>query len=173
MIAFDPRFAKPSTNWIEPGIGRKPTHRGIKGTMRNVFIAVGVLSLVLAGCTKKEQGGSTSSDEGVAAAAAWLAVVDAGEYGDSWEQTCAYFRKVVAKDQWERQAAGIRGPLGAVVSRKLDSAKYTTKLPGAPDGEYVVIQYRTKFENKADAVETVTPMRDEDGTFRVSGYYIR
>ena len=66
-----------------------------------------------------------------------------------------------------------RGPLGPVLSREVASAEYTTKLPGAPDGEYVVIQYRTKFQNKADAIETVTPMRDQDGIFRVSGYYIR
>ena len=50
---------------------------------------------------------------------------------------------------------------------------YTTNLPGAPDGEYVVIQYKTSFQNKASAIETVTPMRDPDGVYRVSGYYIR
>jgi len=43
------------------------------------------------------------------------------------------------------------------LSREVASAEYTTKLPCAPDGEYVVIQYRTKFQNKADAIETVTP----------------
>jgi hypothetical protein len=80
---------------------------------------------------------------------------------------------VVPKDQWFRQIAGVRGPLGPVLSREVASAEYSTKLPGAPDGEYVVIQYRTSFENKANAVETVTPMRDPDGVYRVSGYYIR
>jgi hypothetical protein len=29
------------------------------------------------------------------------------------------------------------------------------------------------FENKAAAVETVTPMADPDGAWRVSGYFIR
>ena len=46
-------------------------------------------------------------------------------------------------------------------------------MPGAPDGEYVVIQFETSFENKKHAIETVTPMMDKDGTWRVSGYYIR
>jgi len=46
-------------------------------------------------------------------------------------------------------------------------------MPGAPDGEYVVIQYETEFEKKASAVETVTPERDKNGTWRVSGYYIK
>jgi hypothetical protein len=55
----------------------------------------------------------------------------------------------------------------------LKSATYTKSLPGAPDGEYVVIQYDTGFEHKQSAVETVTPMLDKDGKWRVSGYFIR
>ena len=34
-----------------------------------------------------------------------------------------------------------REPLGKILTRKLNSAAYTKTLPGAPDGEYVVIQY--------------------------------
>lgn len=141
--------------------------------MRGFLLLAIVIGLVSIGCTKKESAGRAGTDEGIAAADAWLVLIDEGRYGDSWEQACEYFRNVVPREQWERQAAGVRGPLGKVLTRKLDSAEYTTKLPGAPDGEYVVIQYETKFENKASSVETVTPMRDADGTFRVSGYYIR
>jgi hypothetical protein len=50
---------------------------------------------------------------------------------------------------------------------------YKTSLPGAPDGEYVIIQFETSFENKKIAIETVTPMMDKDGNWRVSGYYIK
>jgi hypothetical protein len=53
------------------------------------------------------------------------------------------------------------------------SAKYTRTLPGAPDGEYVVIQYSAAFEKRQSAVETVTPMFDRDGKWRASGYYIK
>ena len=41
------------------------------------------------------------------------------------------------------------------------------------DEEYVVIQFNTVFENKAKAVETITPMKDPDGKWEVSGYYIK
>jgi len=68
---------------------------------------------------------------------------------------------------------GVSPPLGKVVSRKLRSRQYSEKLPGAPDGKYVVIQYETVFEKKASAVETITPMLDPDGVWRVSGYLIR
>ena len=63
--------------------------------------------------------------------------------------------------------------IGKTYYRTLKYKKYTTTLPGAPDGEYVVIQYQTSFERKKSAIETVTPMRDKDGKWRVAGYYIR
>jgi hypothetical protein len=66
-----------------------------------------------------------------------------------------------------------RKPLGRTISRKLKNKTYATSLPGAPDGEYVVIQYQTRFEHKASAIETITPMLDEDGKWRVSGYFIK
>lgn len=66
-----------------------------------------------------------------------------------------------------------RVPLGKVQSRKLKSATYTKTLPGAPDGQYVVLQYESSFEHKQSAVETVTPMLDNDGKWRVSGYFIK
>ena len=59
-----------------------------------------------------------------------------------------------------------------MISRKLVSATYATSLPGAPDGEYVVLQYQTRFKYKKSAIETVTPMLDNK-RWRVSGYYVR
>jgi predicted SnoaL-like aldol condensation-catalyzing enzyme len=67
----------------------------------------------------------------------------------------------------------VRNPLGRMVSRELISKTYSQSLPGAPDGEYVVIQFATSFENKKSAIETVTPMLDSDGEWRVSGYFIK
>lgn len=116
----------------------------------------------------------TQSPEAAAkpAAEAWLAAVDSGDYGTSWEEAASLFRAAVTKDDWERTIRATRGPLGKLVSRKVKSTTYTESLPGAPDGKYVVIQYDTVFENKRAAVETVTPMLDGD-TWRVSGYYIK
>ena len=53
------------------------------------------------------------------------------------------------------------------------SKKLHTSLPGAPDGQYVVIQFKSSFTNKKTTIETVTPMLDKDGKWRVSGYYIK
>jgi len=112
-------------------------------------------------------------DEATKAADQWLKLVDNGDYKQSWETASTIFKNAVTEDQWAQQVGSARKPLGALVSRKLKSAQYATSLPGAPDGKYVVIQYDSTFQNKRAAVETVTPMLDQDGKWRVSGYYIR
>jgi hypothetical protein len=121
--------------------------------------------VLLADQSKEELAASTSQ--------AWLALVDAGKYQESWQQAAEFFKNAVDQNQWESSMIAYRKPLGNVLSRELIFKKYTNTLPGAPDGEYVVIQYKTSFENKASAVETVTPMLDTDGIWRVSGYYIK
>ncbi len=102
-----------------------------------------------------------------------LALVDAGYYAASWNATASLFRRRVSQSQWQSEAASARAPLGALKSRTLRSARVARSLPGAPDGEYVILTYASSFENKASAVETVTPMLDADGTWRVSGYFVR
>ena len=114
-----------------------------------------------------------AEDTAQAAADPWLKLVDDGEYEASWDQAAELFKGAVTKDQWKQAAAGVRGPLGKLVSRKVKSREYTEKVPGGPDGKYVVIQYEAVFENKSSAIETVTPMLDPDGAWRVSGYFIR
>jgi hypothetical protein len=109
----------------------------------------------------------------LAAAKAWLQLVDEGNYSESWNEASGYFKNAITREQWGQQIQGARGPLGKTVSRTVKSMQYTTTLPGAPDGEYVVIQFDSSFTNKKTAVETITPMLDKDGMWRVSGYYIK
>jgi hypothetical protein len=108
-----------------------------------------------------------------AAALSWLALTDRGDYGASWAQAATAFQGSISQANWTNALLNARTPLGALHSRKVMAARYARSLPGAPDGEYVVIQYTTEFEHKAGAVETVTPMLQPDGTWKVSGYFIR
>ncbi len=141
--------------------------------MKNV-LRIGIVFFFLVGlAARAADGDSTDTAKAQDAAKAWLALVDAEKYGQSWDEAALLFRSAVMKVEWERAAKATRAPLGPVKSRALKSANFTRGLPGAPDGEYVVIQFDAQFANKASAVETVTPMRDKDGIWRVSGYYIR
>lgn len=118
-------------------------------------------------------GASKPEDEARKSAEQWLTLIDAGKFADSWETAAAYFKNAISKEKWESSLGAVRQPLGNLISRKLKSAKYSKSLPGAPDGEYVVLRFDTSFANKKVAVETVTPMLDKDGTWKVSGYFIK
>jgi hypothetical protein len=103
----------------------------------------------------------------------WLALTDRGDAQQSWQHAASLFQRAVTPDQWARSLTVVREPLGALVGRTVQSAKPATELPGAPDGEYVVLTFQTSFAHKHSATETVTPMHESDGSWRVAGYYIR
>jgi hypothetical protein len=133
---------------------------------RSAFCAILLISCMAFSQTAAEKAAEDSASK-------WLGLVDAGDYAVSWDQAAQYFKNAASKEDWREKIKAVRAPLGKINSRKLKSATYKTSLPGAPDGQYVVIQYDSSFEHKTSAVETVTPMMDKDGQWRVSGYFIR
>jgi hypothetical protein len=108
-----------------------------------------------------------------AASREWLKKLDAADYTGTWEAAASMFKSAVSIQAWQQASRAVRSPLGAVRSRSDRSVTYTRTLPGVPDGEFVVVQFNTVFENKAQAIETVTAALDRDGTWRVAGYFIK
>jgi hypothetical protein len=139
--------------------------------MKKVLIVV-VFWIGLTGSSARSQTVEVSSKV-TAAASAWLALTDAGKYSQSWDAAASLFRSAVTSSDWVKALTATRVPLGAVRTRKLKSTTVAHSLPGVPDGEYVILQYDTVFEKKTSALETVTPMKEKDGTWRVSGYFIK
>ena len=134
----------------------------------------GILFVSLPQSAKGVMGDNTGKEKAaVAVAEKWLTMVDEGKYAESWKEAAEHFKAAVKQEQWEQSLQAGRKPLGKLVSRKVKSANYKTSLPGAPDGEYVVIEFETSFENKKTGIETVTPMMDKDGKWRVAGYFIK
>jgi len=120
--------------------------------------------------------GAADSDprvDATAAAREWLSVVDAGRYGQSWDEAAALFRQHISKSQWEQAVGDVRKQTGALKTRELESAEPAHQLPGVPDGDYVVIVYHSSFAAIPAATETVTPIRDADGHWRVAGYFVK
>jgi hypothetical protein len=131
------------------------------------------VAILLLGSLSPVDASQAKEAAAVKAALRWLKLVDDGNYGESWQSASAYFKSVIDNDRWQQIISGVRWPLGTVLNRTQSSTTYATELPGAPDGEYVVIQFDTSFENKRLGIETVTPMKDPDGVWRVSGYFIK
>lgn len=107
-----------------------------------------------------------------AAARDWLKLTDAGNATASYGAAGAKYRSTMTDEQWTAALAKLRTPLGAVVQRTFAGGQ-TGKPQGAPDGEYAAVLFRTAFEKKTDASETLTLELEPDGKWRVIGYSIR
>ena len=112
------------------------------------------------------------SDQAASSGEAWLNLIDSGKYADSWKEASTYFRSRITQKTWVSMVQGVRAPLGARTSRKLQNITFTKTLPGAPDGSYAVMVFQTSFQNKASAAEQLTVMADGD-RWRAAGYFIR
>lgn len=132
-----------------------------------------VMALVTVSAWAEDKPEIEAKDAAQAAAEAWLELVDTGKYEASWDQAAELFKGAVTKEQWLQACPGVRIPFGKLISRKVTSREYAEKVPGGPDGKYVIIQFESVFEKKQSAVETVTPKLDPNGKWRVSGYFIR
>ena len=133
--------------------------------LRSVLILLLLLNLHVFAQEKPEQAAEKS-------AVNWLALVDAGKYGESWEGAAETFKSAITKEKWVESLTSVRNQTGKVKNRKLKSAQYTENPPNAPAGKYVVIQYDSSFDVGA-AVETVVPTQEKDGSWKVSGYFVK
>ena len=108
-----------------------------------------------------------------AAADAWLAHLDGGDLAASWSDASSLFRQMVTREQWAEQHGRLVSVLGRPQERWLRDTEHRTAVSGAPDGQYVLLRYDTRFERKQEAVETVVTMLDSDGAWHVGGYFVQ
>jgi uncharacterized protein DUF4019 len=108
----------------------------------------------------------------IAVAQAWLALLDQGKYAESWGATGSYFQSVVTQDDFVRRTKATRDEVGALKVRNLQNQIAATQAPGAPDGQYEELDYRTDFANAADQTEVVV-LRREGDAWKVTGYGIK
>lgn len=129
-----------------------------------------VLAIVAAASTIGVAAPSQEAAE--ASAKNWVALVDSQKYDESWVEASSFFRSAVKQQDWVQMVKNVRGGMGSLTTRKPLKTTMTKTLPGAPDGEYAVLQFDTAFKNKAKAVETVT-MTLEGGKWKAAGYLIK
>lgn len=156
-----------------------------------VFLAGGVLAMSLiitavmiapmllsASADAPQSPDGTSPSISVADAAstsdalAWVALVDDQKWDESWQAAASIFKSQVTAQQWAAAAEQARSPLGALTKRTLKGVTKTTKLPGAPDGEYELLEFQSSFAQRKEAVETVILTR-QGADWKVAGYFIR
>jgi DNA-binding CsgD family transcriptional regulator len=102
-------------------------------------------------------------DSATKSARAWLELVDASKWQESWAATTASFRSHNTVAVWQSASEKVRAPLGPMVSRAFVSSE---DVPG-----YQVIRFRTNYANRRGAIETLS-LAYEDDAWKVAGIYV-
>jgi hypothetical protein len=109
----------------------------------------------------------------IAAAKKWLALLDEGKVGVAWDVSSKHLKSVVTRKDWIKGIADARKPFGKLKSRSPEKFARSHAMPGAPDGDYSIIEFVSEFANGKRAQEQLIWMLESGDVWRVSGYYIR
>jgi hypothetical protein len=112
-----------------------------------------------------------AEDEAAAAAKAWLILVDARNYAQSYQDAADIVRQGVSEAKWEEMVQYGRGKAGAPKSRALQAVEFTKTLPGVGNGDYANVGFQTDFDIKGPSTEILTLVH-EHGKWKVGGYHI-
>ncbi|HEX5412209.1 MAG TPA: DUF4019 domain-containing protein [Terriglobia bacterium] len=102
----------------------------------------------------------------------WLALLDEGDYGKSWELSAKPFQSSVSKAGWIVGMTKARRFYGRVLSRKFETSTYAANPPGFAPGEYEILRFAVSFRAQGAATEVVSMELQDDGKWLVAGYHI-
>ena len=104
-------------------------------------------------------------------------MVDQNKVGELWDGAAAAARKRVTRDEFIKQVAAVRNPMGAPQQRTWVAINRQVVNDADADlgGQYVSVEYESRFANKPAAVvrELVSFHLDRDRVWRFSGYVLR
>jgi len=141
--------------------------------MHRLVVVLGLLTLGLVAAPRSlpAQSNEQAVEAAREAAQEWLALFGDEKYEETWSEASSFFKSKIGKEQWVmriKQTKTRRPVLDSLRSRSEVAARYTTSLPNAPDGEYVVVQYRATYADQ-EFIETMT-LTKEGEDWRVAGY---
>lgn len=110
--------------------------------------------------------------EATAEALAFLQLVDAGKYAESWQSAASLMRERVPQAEWIATLSKAQALSGPLVERVKKNASYSKTAQDSPEGEYILLTFEAKFQRAEEVAEYVTVMREGE-RWRVAGYFLK
>ena len=145
----------------------------MKPTATRPLIAAMLCSLLASAAAAQDVEASDMVRGGIQA----IQMIDQGKAEELWEGATPATRKRVARTDFLSRVSRSRSPLGAPVQRTWVAVNRQAVADPDADtaGQYVSIEYETRFSNKPDGTlrELVSFHLDRDRVWRFSGYVLR
>ena len=103
----------------------------------------------------------------------WLALLDAGEVEQAYQETASIFRPAVTQEAWHNVMADVRTPLGAFKGRALRTVIAKENPTGSPEGNYILMTFDSSFTHGQEVIESLTLFQESNGIWRTAGYFAK
>jgi len=116
------------------------------------IVSSAILIVLMAGSVGAE---SLSRDHLDSQANNYLELMDQNRFEDAWLAMSKLFQALNNRAKWQNRQQVLRTAYGSLVSRQFFRINYRQSYSYSPDGSYVIIQYKSVFQNKDDTFETI------------------
>jgi hypothetical protein len=120
-----------------------------------------------------EQPSIRDDRDAVNAGLKWLALVDADKAGAAWDDAAPLLRKAVTREKFVAAMRELRKPLGKLAARTPVRFARSHEMPGAPAGDYAIVEYEAKFARGKKLSEILVWALEDGDIWRVAGYEYR
>ena len=103
----------------------------------------------------------------------WLELLDTDKSGIAWDSASKLLQSVVKRDAFIAEMRSVRKSLGKLASRTPVKFARAHELPGAPTGDYAIIEYDAAYVNGKHLSEQVIWTIESGDIWRVAGYFYR
>ncbi|MDH4027193.1 MAG: DUF4019 domain-containing protein [Desulfuromonadales bacterium] len=81
--------------------------------------------------------------------------LDQGQNEESWHAISSLFQAFNDQARWKTRQQVIRASYGPLISREFNNVSDRTTFSLSPEGEYVIVPFRSSYQNKTESIETV------------------
>ena len=103
----------------------------------------------------------------------FLTQLDQNQFSSAWQLTSPLFRMLTDEAGWKQKQQVLRQAYGPLKNRRFMRLSYRATYAHSPDGSYVIIQYQSQFEHKAETNETVVFSCQTDSDCDIREYVLR
>lgn len=111
--------------------------------------------------------------QAVSAAQEWLDLVENGKLHEGWEKLSPQYRNNVTQQKWEAVFNTVHVKNARPINRTILHVSQWKDHSTGSDEKYLMIRIKTTYDDQSERVQMVAPKLDDDGEWRVAGFYFR
>lgn len=114
----------------------------------------------------------TAAEEAAQTAAeSWLALIDADDYGKSWDAAGSLLQTRIPREEWVEKVTNLKEQVQDLSDRALELREYRDSIRHAPrDGPFVLLKFHSAFDT--GRYEELILTYPEQGEWTVGGYQV-